>query len=215
MPGMAAAVLVGVAGHFLLVNVSRADTSDPASIKVKLVDAFSEQIISDANVEIHSDNGIRCIQAPCDTGGQDWTGISDHDGFIYVPSKAINAVTSITAAGYRSGRDLNKDSEKIADHDWVVELDPDSKVDRFERRLKLTDSQTQKPLSDITMWITNDQNCQPPACSDYSFKGTVNHLGNVYYPLSAVKDNSWIFIDGYRSKKLPDGWVNYKVVLEK
>jgi len=212
-------IFVGIAGYFALINksgpVSKIPFLKTGTIKAELLDAFSVQAISNTDVKISSDNGMRCFTTPCNTEGQEWTGRSDDDGIISIPSKVINAVTTITATGYKSGRDLNKDSEKIDNNNWLIELDPDNKIDNFERRLKLIDPQTQKPLSNISLWITNSQNCQPPECSDYSFQGTTNKLGNVYYPISAVKDNSWIFVNGYNSKEFPTGWVNYKVVLEK
>jgi len=212
-------ILVGVVGYFALVNksgpISKIPLPETGTIKVKLLDAFSEQTITNTDVKIYSDNGIRCFTTPCNTEGQEWTGKSDNGGIISIPSKVINVVTTITATGYKSGRDLNKDSEKIASNNWLIELDPDSKIDNFERRLKLIDSQTQKPLSNTTLWTTNSQNCRPPQCSDYSFTGTTNTQGNVYYQISSIKDNSWIFVNNYKVVKFPTGWVNFKVILER
>jgi hypothetical protein len=37
------------------------------TVRVRLLDAFSGESISDSDVEVHSDNGVRCIQAPCPT----------------------------------------------------------------------------------------------------------------------------------------------------
>lgn len=200
-------------GNLLTDKLGQKSTS--GTVKVSLLDAFSGQVISNVAVRVYSDNGIRCFQAPCNTEVQEWHGRSDNNGFVFIPSKIINKVTTISATGYKAGRDLNKDSEKIADNYWVIELDPDSKIDNFERRLKLVDSQTQKPISNILVWITNSQNCQPPECADYSFGGETNKLGNVYYPASTIKDNSWILVKGYKSKRFPVGWVNFKVSLDK
>lgn len=212
-------ILVGIVGYFALINKSVSVPKIPlpktGTIKVKLLDAFSGQTISNTDVRIYSDNGIRCFTAPCNTEGQEWTGKSDDGGVISIPSKVINVVTTMTATGYKSGRDLDKDSEKIDNNNWLIELDPDSKIDNFERRLKLIDSQTQKPLSNTTLWITNDQNCRPPQCSDYGFTGTTNNQGNVYYQISSIKDNSWVFVNNYKVVKFPTGWVNFKVILEK
>ncbi len=193
--------------------------SKSGTIKVKLVDALSGQTISDTNVKIYSDNGVRCIQAPCPTEGQEWTGKSDSDGIVVVPSGVINAVTNITATGYRAGRDLNADSEKITSNDWSIELDPDSKDYILERRLKLIDAQTQKPVANIPMWIVRNENCRPPQCSDYGFTGTTNALGNVYYPIRSIgvqyQNTSWVVANGYKPAKYRLGWGNYRVVLEK
>jgi len=212
-------ILIGIAGYFVLTNKSGSVPKIPfqktGTINIKLLDAFSGQAISNADVRIYSDNGILCFTTPCNTEGQEWTGKSDNGGIISIPSKVINVVTTITATGYKSGRDLNKDSEKIDNNNWLIELDPDSKIDHFERRLKLIDSQTQKPLSNTAVWITNNQNCRPPECSDYSFTGITNSQGNIYYRISSVKDNSWVFVNSYKVVKFPTGWVNFKVILEK
>lgn len=212
-------ILVGIAGYFALINksgpVSTIPLPETGTIKVNLLNAFSGQTISKADVKIYSDNGIRCFTTPCNTEGQEWTGRSDENGVISIPSKVINVVTTITATGYTSGRDLDKDSEKIDNNNWFIELDPDSKIDNFERRLKLIDSQTQKPLANTTLWITNNQNCRPPQCSDYGFTGTTNNQGNIYYQISSIKDNSWVFVNSYKVIKFSTDWVNFKVILEK
>ena len=185
------------------------------TIKVKLIDAFSGQNISNTDARVYSDNGNRCITTPCNTEGQEWTGKSSNDGIILIPSKVINIVTNITTTGYKSGRDLNRDSEKIDNNNWLIELDPDSKVDNLERRLKLIDFQAQKPLANTTIWVINNQNCNPPQCSNYSFTGTTNSQGNIYYKISLISDSSWIFVNNYKVAKFPTGWVNFKVILEK
>jgi len=203
-------ILIGVAIYFLLDNRSR---------EVKLVDAFSGQPISNTDVRIYSDNGIRCITTPCNTEGQEWLGKSNDQGVILIPSKVINVVTGITATGYKSSRDLSRDAEKLSGNSWLIELDPDSKIDNSERRVKLIDSQTQKPLANTTFWIVNNQSCRPPECKNYIFSGTTNSIGNSYYPISSIARDidiiSWIFVSGYKVAKFPTGWVNYKAILEK
>lgn len=210
---------VSIVTYFLLVNkfssVLKNHPSKVDKINVKLLDAFSGQTISNTDVKIYSDNGIRCFTTPCNTEAQEWIGRSDDNGIVSIPSKIINVVTTITATGYKSGRDLNKDSEEIDNDNWSIELDPDIKIDNFERRLKLIDSQTQKPLSNTTVWIINSQSCYPPQCFDYSFTGVTNSQGNIYYQVSSVKDNSWVFVNNYKAVKLPVGWTNFKVILEK
>jgi hypothetical protein len=44
---------------------------------------------------------------------------------------------------------------------------------------------------------------------------TTNTLGNIYYPISLLGHDGWIFITGYKAAKFPTGAVNYKVVFEK
>lgn len=202
-------VIAGIAVYFFITNKSK---------EFKLVDAFSGQSISNTDVRIYSENGIRCVTAPCSTEGQEWLGKSDSQGIILVPSKVINVVTGITATGYKSGRDLSKDAERLSSNSWLIELDPDSKIDNSERRIKLIDSQTQKSLPNITFWVVNNQNCRPPQCQYFSFTGKTNSIGNAYYPISSIAkdiDISYVFVSGYKFAKFPAGWVNYKVALEK
>ncbi len=185
--------------------------------KVTLLDAYSGQQISNTAVTIYSDNGIRCIMAPCPTEEQEWTGKSDDQGVVSFPSGMINVNTHITAAGYRSGRNLGSDGEKISYTDRILELDPDSKTDNRERRFKLIDSQSKKSLANVSMWITNNQNCKPPHCSGYIFSGNTNSIGNIYFPISLVtsKGATWVFVDGYKPAKAPVGLSNFEVILEK
>jgi hypothetical protein len=246
-------ILIGAAGCFEQANQSglSGDNSTPVSIKnsipppapgptenitfpkveegfllAKLFDAFTGQTIRNVDVRIFSNNGISCFKAPCPTAAQEWNGKSDNDGLVLIPLKVINVYILITATGYKSGRDLNRDSEKIISNYWLIELDPDTKIDNFERRLKLIDSKTLKPLAGATLWITSNENCRPPQCSDFTFTGTTNTLGNIYYPISSIKDgniyypspikdNSWVFVNNYGPAQFPTGWVNYKVLMER
>lgn len=185
------------------------------SVKVKLVDAFSGNIIPDADVKIYSDNGVRCFTTPCNTEGQEWNGKSDGDGIVIVPKKVINEVTTITATGYGSGRDLNRYADKITDSEWTIELDPDYKTDNFEKRLKLVDSISGEPLRDVSVWMTNNVSCHPPECSDYIFSGTTNALGNFYYHPSVIRDNNWIYVDGYKPAIYRSGGANRTISLDK
>ena len=44
---------------------------------VRLLDAATAKPIANTDVELWSDNGIRCIKAPCPTDGKQWKGTSD------------------------------------------------------------------------------------------------------------------------------------------
>lgn len=92
---------------------------------VKLINAASKMPIAHADVRVWSDNGIRCIQAPCETEGKEWTGKTDQEGFISIPRRAINIVTIITANGFSGGKYLDRDAKSV-NGDLVLELDPDS-----------------------------------------------------------------------------------------
>lgn len=186
-------------------------------IKVKLVDADSARIITNRKVEIHSENGIRCFIAGCSLDEKEWKGITDTEGMIYFPKETMNTVTTITAEGYKSGRDLKTDSEKISDNYWTIDLDPDIKIDKFERRVKLIDRITLKSLPDTAFWFINDVSCLPPQCSRFVQKGITNSLGNYYYQIAKINnpEKTYVYVPGYRPVNFPLGWANYKVVLEK
>lgn len=211
---------------------SSGDTKITVS-KVKLLDAFLGQAISNVDVKIIRDNFVRCEAAPCYQSdvGKKWAGKSDNDGFILIPSELIKLYNHITATGYKLSRDIGHDIEKNENNEWFIELDPDNKVYNKtykiqEIRLKIIDSQTKKSIPNISVWIINNENCRPPECTDYIFKSTTNALGNIYYPFSisvwatktspvTIKDSSRIFIDGYKPGKFPAGAAINKVILEK
>jgi hypothetical protein len=114
-------LLLGV-GYFVFGEKGGFPVTQNGIIKVKLLNALSKQAIANTDVNIYSDNGIRCITTPCDTDGQEWKGMLDNNGVIVIPMEIINEVTNIAATGYEAGRDLVKDSQKISDNDWVMEL---------------------------------------------------------------------------------------------
>ncbi len=116
-------LLLGVGvGYFVFGEKGAVPVTQNGIIKVKLLNALSKQAIANTDVNIYSDNGIRCITTPCDTDGQEWKGKSDNNGVIVIPMGIINEVTNIAATGYEAGRDLVKDSQKISNNDWVMEL---------------------------------------------------------------------------------------------
>lgn len=188
-------------------------TKNFALVSVKLIDADSAKPITDIDVNLYSDNNVRCVTTPCDTNDQKWTGKSDQNGVITISSNFMKLSTTITATGYRSGRDIIKDSEKIDENNLIIELDPDSRIDKSERRIKLIDSETQKPLAKETISITDSEDCNPIDCPNVNFSEVTNPLGNVYVPMSSVENDSWIFVENYIAVKFPSGWVNYRVIM--
>lgn len=71
-----------------------------AELRLRLVDAESGKPISGVEASIHSDNGIRCIKAPCPTNGRTWKGVSGKDGVVKAPSSALQKENQLTASGY-------------------------------------------------------------------------------------------------------------------
>jgi hypothetical protein len=65
------------------------------TIRIRLVDAATGRPIADSEVEVYTDNGIRCVTAPCPTDGLTWRGRSDAQGVVAVPKSAVNVVAHI------------------------------------------------------------------------------------------------------------------------
>lgn len=190
-----------------------ADTKRKQTISMQLLDADTARPIRDTAVDIHSDNGIRCVRAPCPTESRDWQGQTDADGWVHIPSAVFNQVTHLQAEGY-GARNLMREAVLVEAGIWKVSLDPQGRLDNHERPLRLFDTRDRQPLSGIDIWITESRTCRPPDCRHYSFHGTTNDLGYVYYPLSAITKNSWIHARGYQPEPYHPGAVNYKVVLK-
>jgi hypothetical protein len=114
--------LIAVVGYGKFTQKSAFPVSQSGFLNIKLLDSVSKRPITGTDVNIYSDNGIRCITVPCNTGGQEWKGKSDDNGVITIPAKLVNTVTTLTATGYSSGKDLTKDSQKFTNTDWVLEL---------------------------------------------------------------------------------------------
>lgn len=98
-----------------------------ADLKLKLIDRVTRKPIKNTEVEIYSDNGIRCISLPCQTNGIKWTGKTDARGVIIVPGKIRQRSMTILATGYSKGKDIIKDAKKNkAGGGWIIALDADS-----------------------------------------------------------------------------------------
>jgi hypothetical protein len=63
-------------------------------------DKATNQPIAHQAVTIYSDNGIRCIKAPCPNNGKQWQGKTSDRGVVSIPRSVIQSSTSITVAGY-------------------------------------------------------------------------------------------------------------------
>ena len=104
-----------------------ADRVKKADLKLKLIDRITGKPIKNTDVEIYSDNGIRCIRPPCQTNGIKWTGKTDARGVIVVPGKIRQRSMTLSAAGYSGGKNIIKDAKKNkAGGEWVIALDADS-----------------------------------------------------------------------------------------
>jgi hypothetical protein len=77
------------------------DNNHPtAVIKLSIIDKSTTKPIANRSIVIASNNGIRCIKAPCPTNNQNWQGRTDRQGVVFVPQSAIQASTRLTVKGY-------------------------------------------------------------------------------------------------------------------
>jgi hypothetical protein len=183
------------------------------TVRVKLLAAFSGEVISNSDVEVHSDNGIRCIRAPCPTNAKQWQGKSDANGYVVIPTNVLQPVTRIWTPAHKQGKDLVRDSEKDAAGAWVIELYPNHVSDSAGlglRPIKLVDAQSDRPLSDTAVHIAFGE-------TD-SFEGTTNSLGYIFIPFEKAVpalENTWVTASGYQKAKIDFAGVNYRAKLER
>jgi hypothetical protein len=121
---------VAIAAAFLLSLAVCAQQGSPtrtsiidvqsATVSIRLLD-FSAIPIPNTAVEIYSDNGIVCRKAPCPTNSKQWSGRTDGNGFVTVPTNMLQAATSITTTAY--GGDLVKDARRESGGTWSIRLE--------------------------------------------------------------------------------------------
>jgi len=90
------------------------------TVRIRLVEVGSGGRIADSEVEVYSDNGIRCTTAPCPTDGRTWRGRSDNRGIVALPNSAVNAVTHIGTP--RHGMVDLSTARRMSSGIWVVRL---------------------------------------------------------------------------------------------
>lgn len=182
------------------------------TVRVKLLDAYSGGIISNSDVEVYSDNGVRCFRAPCPTNGKQWRGRSGADGYVVIPTDILQQSTSISTPAYRGGKDLIGGSELDMDGAWVVELIPNHTFDSSGLHLqhrKLVDAESNRPLINTQVRISFG--------AGENHEGKTNSLGYIFFPHNKVdlEKGDWVVVSGYRRMKINYGWVNYRMKLDK
>jgi hypothetical protein len=90
--------------------------------KVTLLDAFTARAVAAADVLVASDNGMRCITAPCPTDRVEWRGRTDASGTVLVPARFVTAETAIGTRAH-DARSVD-DSARGNDGALVLELVP-------------------------------------------------------------------------------------------
>jgi hypothetical protein len=179
------------------------------TVRVKLLNASSGKIISNSDVEVSSDNTIRCIRAPCPSNAKQWSGRSDAKGYVVIPTNILNISTHISTPAHRGGGNLISGSKKDMSGAWVVKLIPNRTLDPwpYSYRLKLVDAESNRPLVKTQVRVSFDEN--------ESFERKTNSLGYIAFPIEKVGMSGWVVVTGYRRTKIEWGRVNYKMKLEK
>ena len=180
-PAVALAACIATAGAQRGPSAPKAPQS---SIRVQLFDIYTGLPISNAEVEVTSDNGIRCSIPPCPTNGQSWSGRTDASGVLAIPPSAIQFDTSLKVNTYRADT-LPEDAIQDTSHTHQLELYPDWLEDEdhsWTRGYKLVDARSGKLLASTPARIefpTNDWPGQHGGVS--SVQAKTNSLGYLFF----------------------------------
>jgi hypothetical protein len=182
------------------------------SVRIRLLDAVSGRPVANVDVELWSDNGIRCVQAPCPTNGQAWTGRSDAAGQVVVPTSAVQAVTSVRTPG-REG-DLIGDSESAGRGGWIAELFPRDSGESAPHPIKLIDGRSGRPIVNAPVRVE----FQTDAGTWDSVKTATNALGYIFVPFNVVvaaAEHTWVVVPGYGRTHLDFAWARRRTKLDR
>jgi len=182
------------------------------AVRVRLLDAFSGHAIANADVELWSDNGVRCIQAPCPTNMRQWTGRTDAAGDVVFPTRILQPVTTIKAPS--SEGDLIGDSEPGDSGRWVAELFARDTTGSPARPIKLIDSRSHKAISNLPVRLEY----RTDGGRWDSFRTMTNPLGYVFVPFEVVAraaEQTWVVVPGYRRTHLDFTWARHRTMLQR
>lgn len=99
-------------------NVNRTPS---ASLRVVVVNAQTAALIADRDVQLYSDNGVRCVTEPCPTNGRTWNGTTDTKGMALVPTSMVDESMTFTVDGYL-GAELHTGGTLQGDGSWTLPL---------------------------------------------------------------------------------------------
>lgn len=91
------------------------------NLRLLIKDKKTRAPLARREVEIYSDNGIRCITAPCPTNGIEWRGKTDSQGYVIVPKRIRQVSMTISIDGYVA-EELNQASQKRSENHWIIAL---------------------------------------------------------------------------------------------
>jgi hypothetical protein len=180
------------------------------AVRVRLVEALSGRPVANANVEIWSDNGLRCIQPPCPTNTKQWRGNTDAAGLVLVPTRVLQRSTTVrTPAGEG---DLIGDAEPRDSGQWIAELFARDSTGKEGNPIKLLDGRSRKAIASRRaelQYQTADGQWD-------TVTATSNSLGYIFVPLEVVaraEDRAWVVVQGYRKTHVDFAWTRRKTLL--
>lgn len=112
--------LVGVVTILAFVTPSFAQTS-VSKLKLLVIDKTANKPLKNKSVEIYSDNGVRCVKAPCPTNGIQWQGKTDKHGYLIIPPNIRQNSMTIQINGYEA-KELNRSAQKSHKNSWIIIL---------------------------------------------------------------------------------------------
>lgn len=99
--------------------------SAAADLTVRLVNAQSDEPISNSSVEIYSETGERCVTEPCSTNGRTWRGTTNATGTVVVPAAQVDRYMIFMMAGF-AGTELHQAGQEQANGSWVLKVPPNT-----------------------------------------------------------------------------------------
>ena len=168
------------------------------SVHVRLLDAVTAKALANADVELWSDNGIRCVKAPCPTDGKQWKGTSDASGRVTIPKASLNTTANIKP-GHSTATSLamRRTTRRVAGTSICFS---EECPDLCPHPIKLLDARTHDPIVNRSVLIEIRGATVHNVASV-----TSNALGYVMVPFIIVAkgaDSSWVVVEGYRDAKL-------------
>jgi hypothetical protein len=179
------------------------------TMRVQLVDGMTARPIAGAKVKLHSDNGVRCIKAPCPTNEKQWTGVSDGNGRIAIPRSVLDVNSNLTSGVYQG--DLVAGAWPGSNGESTLELFADT-ADVPLHPLKLVDARMHRVIANTPVRIESSE-----GVDGASLTSTTNLLGYVLLPADFGENetaSSWIIAPGYRKTRVVAPWALRSVLLE-
>jgi hypothetical protein len=98
-------LMVSALGTLQLLNTGYASNAAPIfknkMLPLTVITKDTKKPIVNSMVTINSDNGVRCITAPCPTNSMRWQGRTNRQGLVTIPHKVIQQSTTMTLPGYQ------------------------------------------------------------------------------------------------------------------